>query len=80
MVREHQMSPHAVNLRVIAPVAVECKFWAENDGWIGTAEQMGITVRRGTFEEAKRSMETALAQYFESSLGRSTGAEPKSAA
>ena len=80
MVREHQMSPHAVNLRVIAPVAVECKFWAENGGWIGTAEQVGITVRSGRFEEAKRSMEKALAEYFESLLGRTTGAEPKSAA
>jgi hypothetical protein len=51
------MSPRAVNLRVIAPVAVECKFWTANDGWTGTAEQMGISVRSGTFEEAKRSME-----------------------
>src|SRR5437867_5224562 len=68
LVGEKNMAPHAVTLRVVAPVAIDCKCWAENDGWIGTADQLGIRTRGCSFEGAKRSMEAALADHISSLL------------
>jgi hypothetical protein len=62
------MPPHAVTLRVVAPVGIECKFWAENDGWIGTADQLGNRTRGFGFEDAKHNMEAALAEHIRSML------------
>ena len=62
------MAPHAFKLNVKAPVTVECKFWVENDGWIGTAEQLAITVHAGSFESAKVKMEHALAKHLQALL------------
>jgi hypothetical protein len=70
------MAPHVVTLRVVAPVAINCKFWAENDGWIGTADQLDIRTRGCSFEDAKRNMEATLADRISSlldGLGRGSG-------
>ena len=61
----------AFTLGIPASVTVQCEFWVENDGWIGTAKQLGITVHAGSFENAKLKMEDALSEYVES-LVRST--------
>ena len=74
------MAPHAVRLRVLAPVAIDCKFWVESDGWVGTADQLGIRTRGFSFEDAKRNMEAALAQCIRSMLDQEGGAGRKSVA
>jgi predicted RNase H-like HicB family nuclease len=71
------MPANAFKLSVTAPVTVECDFWVEDDGWIGTAEQFGIIVHAGSFENAKRKMEDALAEYLESLLQRKAAPERK---
>jgi hypothetical protein len=73
------MAPHAVVLCVHAPVEVECKFWAEDDVWIGTAEQLAIRLQAASFEDAKKSMEGAIAQYLERLLAEKTGARTSAA-
>ena len=55
------MTSHAISLQVTAPITVECKFWAEDDGWSGVAEELGIRVRGLSFEDVKKHMEAALA-------------------
>jgi hypothetical protein len=57
---------HAVSVRVIAPVAFECKFWIDSGGWHAVADGLDITVQGGSFEDTKRSMESALNAYVES--------------
>ena len=56
---------HAVNLQLVARVPCDCAFWLDADGWTGVCEQMSVTVRGGTFEDAKRNLETALQEYVE---------------
>ena len=74
------MTSHAVSLQVTAPITVECKFWAEDDGWSGVAEELGMRVRGISFEEAKKNMEAALADRIVSLLRQTGEASPKSAA
>jgi len=74
------MTSHAVSLQVTAPITVECKFWAEDDGWSGVAETWGLTVRGSSFEEAKKNMELALARRIETLLAHSGEVKPESAA
>lgn len=50
---------HAVSVRVLAPVAFECKFWLDSDGWHAVADGLEISVQAGSFEEAKRDMISA---------------------
>lgn len=57
---------HAVGVRVIAPVAFECKFWIDSDGWHAVADGLEIVVHAGSFEDAKRNMEAALNAYVQS--------------
>ena len=57
---------HAVSVRVEAPVTFECKFWTDSDDWHGVADGLEITVQGGSFEDAKRNMESALTAYVES--------------
>jgi hypothetical protein len=57
---------HAVSVRVIAPVAFECKFWIDSDGWHAVADGLDIALQGGSFEDAKRSMEAALNEYVQS--------------
>ena len=61
---------HAVSVRVIAPVAFECKFWIDSDGWHAVADGLDITVQGSSFEDAKRSMEADLNAYVESLVRR----------
>jgi hypothetical protein len=63
------MANHFVMLRVTPFLRVECKFWLTDDGWNGNCEQRSITVRAGSFEQAKSEMEMALGKYIESLLG-----------
>ncbi len=56
----------AVKIPLIAPVAVECVFWAGDDGWKGVCEDLSILVRGRDFEESKKSMETVLKNYVRS--------------
>ena len=74
------MAPHAVTLRIAAPVVFDCKFWADNDGWVGRADELGITVRGYSFEDAKREMEAALAEHIRLVLNQKEGAGRKSVA
>jgi len=74
------MTSHAVSLQVTAPITVECKFWAEDDGWSGVAEELGIRVRGLSFEDVKKHMEAALADRIVSLLRETGEVSPKSAA
>jgi len=56
---------HAVNLQLVAKVPCDCAFWLDADGWTGVCKQVSVTVRGGTFEDAKRNLETALQAYIE---------------
>lgn len=56
----------AVRMRLIDPIAVECVFWAEDDGWKGVCEDLSILVRGRDFEESKKQMETVLKTYVRS--------------
>jgi hypothetical protein len=48
------MTSHAVKLKVIAGVPKDCSFWLEDDGWNGVCEELALTVRGSSFEDAKR--------------------------
>jgi predicted RNase H-like HicB family nuclease len=61
------MSTHAVKLEVSAEVPKDCSFWPEDNGWNGACEELSISVRGCSFEDAKRKMEAAL-QTIESAL------------
>jgi predicted RNase H-like HicB family nuclease len=62
------MGNHAVSLRVIPFLRIECKFWLTDDGWNGSCEHPPMTVQAGSFEHAKSEMEIALGKYIESVL------------
>ena len=61
---------HAVSVHVIAPVPFECKFWQDSDVWHAVADGLNIAVQGGSFEDAKRNMETALNDYVQSLVGK----------
>jgi len=60
----------AIEIPLIAPIAVECVFWAEDDGWKGVCENLSILVRGRDFKESKKRMETVLKTYVQSLLGK----------
>lgn len=62
------MGNHAVTLKVMPFVRIECKFWLTDDGWSGSCDQPQITIQAGSFEHAKSEMEIALGKYVESVL------------
>ena len=62
------MTAHAVTLKVSANVPKDCSFWPEDDSWNGVCEELSLTVRESSFEDAKRKMEAALQAYIESVL------------
>ena len=62
------MTIHAVILKVSANVPKDCNFWLEGDGWNGVCEDLSLTVRGSSFEDAKRKMEAALQAHIESVL------------
>jgi len=60
------MQSCTVKIPLIVPLAVECVFWAGDDGWKGVCESLSIWVRGRDFEESKKSMETVLKAYVRS--------------
>jgi predicted RNase H-like HicB family nuclease len=59
------MTAHAVKLKVIAGIPKECSFWTEDDGWSGVCEELAVTVRGSSFEDAKTEMAAALQAHIE---------------
>jgi predicted RNase H-like HicB family nuclease len=59
------MTAHAVKLKVIAGIPQDCSFWTEDDGWSGVCEELAVTVRGGSFEDAKTKMAAALQAHIE---------------
>jgi predicted RNase H-like HicB family nuclease len=66
------MTSHAVKLKVIAGVPEDCSFWLEDDGWNGVCEDLSVTVRGSSFEDAKTKMEAALQTHIESVLRKNS--------
>jgi predicted RNase H-like HicB family nuclease len=62
------MGNHAVTLRVVPFLRIECKFWLTDDGWNGSCEHPPISVQAGSFEHVKSEMEIALGKYVEALL------------
>ena len=71
------MTAHAVKLKVIASVPKDCSFWLEDDGWNGVCEELSLTVRGSSFEDAKTKMETALQAQIERVLRKHSGKSGK---
>jgi hypothetical protein len=62
------MTAHAVKLKGVAGVPKDCSFWLEDDGWNGVCEELSLTVRGSSFEDAKTKMEAELQAQIESIL------------
>jgi predicted RNase H-like HicB family nuclease len=71
------MTARAVKLKVFAGVPKDCSFWLEDDGWSGACEELSLTVRGKSFEDAKRKMQAALEVHIESLLRRHSGRSGK---
>jgi predicted RNase H-like HicB family nuclease len=74
------MTAYAVKLKVVAGVPNDCSFWTENDGWNGACEELSLTVRGSSFEDAKRNMEAAVQAHIESVLSKHSRASQKKVA
>jgi len=42
-----------------------CRFWIEDDGWNGFSEELSVTVRGTSVEEAETKMEEALRELID---------------
>jgi predicted RNase H-like HicB family nuclease len=62
------MPNHAVALKVTPCLSIECKFWLDDQGWNGRAEELGIAIQAESFAQAKADMELALGKHLESLL------------
>jgi predicted RNase H-like HicB family nuclease len=62
------MTAQPVTLKVSANVPKDCSFWPEDGSWNGVCEELSLTVRGSSFEDAKRNMEAALQAHIESVL------------
>jgi hypothetical protein len=62
------MTPCVVSLPVTTALTVECKFWLEDDSWVGMAEGVPIAIVAGSFVGAKKMMEERLASYLQDLL------------
>ena len=74
------MTAHPVTLKVSANVPKDCSFWPEDDSWNGVCEELSLTVRGSSFEDAKRNMEAALQAHIESVLRKHSRASRKKVA
>jgi len=74
------MTAQAIRLKVTASVPKDCIFPLEDDGWKGVCEELSVSVRGSSFEDAKRKMEAALQAEIENVLHRSSGTSGKMAA
>jgi hypothetical protein len=52
-----------LKMSLLDPIAVECVFWAEDDGWKGVCEDLSILVRGRDLKDSKEHMETVLKTY-----------------
>jgi len=74
------MPNHAVALRVTPCLSIECKFWLDDEGWNGSAEEVNICIRADSFAQAKADMELALGKHLELLLReRRTGSQAQAA-
>jgi len=67
------MTARAVKLKVFASVPKDCGFWLQDDGWNGFCEELSLTVRGSSFEDAKTKMEAALQAHIEGVLRKHPG-------
>ena len=67
------MTARAVKLKVFASVQKDCSLWHEDDGWNGVCEELSLTVRGSSFEDAKTKMEAALQAHIEGVLRKHPG-------
>lgn len=74
------MTSQAIRLLVTASVPKDCIFQLQDDGWNGVCEDLSVTVRGDSFEDAKRRMEEALQAHIESVLRKHSRASQKNAA
>jgi len=72
--------PRAVSLPVTPALTLECKFWLEDDSWVGMAEGVPITIVARSFADAKRMMDERLANYFQDLLRSGAAAKIQSVA
>ena len=70
------MTGHVVKLKVIAGVPEDCSFWLENDGWNGVCEELSVSVRGTSFENAKTKMQADLQAHIESVLRKHSKNDP----
>jgi hypothetical protein len=78
--REAKMTPRAVSLPVTPALTLECKFWLEDDSWVGMAEGVPITIVARSFADAKKMMEERLASYLQDLLRSGAAARSQSVA
>jgi len=62
------VTARAVKLKVFASVPKDCSFWLEDDSWNGVCEELLLTLRGSSFEDAKAKMEAELQAHIESIL------------
>ena len=74
------MTSQAIRLKVTASVPKDCNFQLADDGWNGACEELSVTVRGSSFEDAKRKMEAALQANIESVLRKHFKASREKAA
>jgi predicted RNase H-like HicB family nuclease len=74
------MTSQARKLMVTAGIPKDCIFQLEDDGWNGVCEELSVTVRGSSFEDAKRKMEAALQAHIESVLRKHSRASRKKVA
>jgi predicted RNase H-like HicB family nuclease len=67
------MTARAVKLTVFASVPKVCSFCLEDDAWSAACEELSLTVRGSSFEDAKTKMEAALQMHIESVLSKDSG-------
>jgi hypothetical protein len=59
------MTADPVTLKVFANVPKDCSFWPKDDSWNGVCEELSVTVRGSSFEDAKTKIEAALRAHIE---------------
>jgi hypothetical protein len=73
------MPNHAVALKVTPCLSIECKFWLDDVGWNGRAEELGIAIQAESFAQAKADMELALGKHLESLLHNNSASRERTA-
>ncbi len=71
--------PHAVALKVLPYLPIECRFWLTDNCWNGTADELGISVQAGSFEQAKMDLELEMGRLIEMLLREYRATEKQAA-